>query len=321
MMKLTNKTCLADCLVAVVIGGLMVGSAEAGVPPPVIQGLNGCAIPGTGVGTTLLYGGWWTPTPLSNIGNFTVGPQDCYDYSFINGTGRQVGLFNGYPPNGSIVIEQNDGQYLITYYIAGNATFQNGQRFIQVYPRQALIYTSTGAAIYAHLMSGTAPSANTSVSDGFTLALGDGIEAQVVTLSGPSSSADTLTLADIPDGHKEAILFTNTITSLTVNAPTVNTGTITQSGTTMTVASITGQPALQVGNVISGSGFTAETITALGTGVGGTGNYTVSQSQTIGSATAYTATYGIGGAALSAIAAVNTSVEYMRVGGTLQRLR
>lgn len=56
-------------------------------------------------------------------------------------------------------------------------------------------------------------------------------------------------------------------------------------GTTLTV-SAAGTPGLAVGQPISGSGVTAGTyITALGTGTGGVGTYTVSASQTVSSTT------------------------------------
>lgn len=59
-------------------------------------------------------------------------------------------------------------------------------------------------------------------------------------------------------------------------------------GTTLTVTAVT-SGTLKVGSVLSGSGVTAgTTITALGTGTGGTGTYTVSASQNV-SSTAITA--------------------------------
>lgn len=65
------------------------------------------------------------------------------------------------------------------------------------------------------------------------------------------------------------------------------TGTI--STTTLTVSAVS-NGALAVGQVISGSGVTAgTTITALGTGTGGAGTYTINVSQTVGSPTAMTA--------------------------------
>lgn len=55
------------------------------------------------------------------------------------------------------------------------------------------------------------------------------------------------------------------------------------SGTTLTVSAISAG-SLQVGQTIAGAGVTGgTTITALGTGVGGTGTYTVSASQTVAS--------------------------------------
>lgn len=57
------------------------------------------------------------------------------------------------------------------------------------------------------------------------------------------------------------------------------------SGTTLTVSAVA-SGVLYVGQTISGSGVTAgTTITALGTGTGGTGTYTVSASQTVSSTT------------------------------------
>lgn len=61
------------------------------------------------------------------------------------------------------------------------------------------------------------------------------------------------------------------------------------STTTLTVASISAG-AISVGQLITGTGVTPGTyITALGTGKGGTGTYTISISQTIGASTALTA--------------------------------
>lgn len=59
--------------------------------------------------------------------------------------------------------------------------------------------------------------------------------------------------------------------------------------TTLTVSAVAAG-SLQVGSLISGAGVTPGTyITALGTGLGGTGTYTINNSQTVGSATAMTA--------------------------------
>ena len=59
------------------------------------------------------------------------------------------------------------------------------------------------------------------------------------------------------------------------------------SGTTLTVASVT-SGTLYVGQTIQGAGITTQTIiTALGTGTGGAGTYTVNNSQTVASITMY----------------------------------
>jgi len=69
------------------------------------------------------------------------------------------------------------------------------------------------------------------------------------------------------------------------NVGAVVTGAI--AGTTLTVSAVT-SGTLYIGQTIQGTGVTANTmITALGTGSGGTGTYTVSTSQTVASTTLY----------------------------------
>lgn len=59
----------------------------------------------------------------------------------------------------------------------------------------------------------------------------------------------------------------------------------TQSGTTLTVTNVTrAVGGLRVGMTVSGVGFTTKVITALGTGTGGVGTYTVSASETVSTA-------------------------------------
>jgi hypothetical protein len=96
-----------------------------------------------------------------------------------------------------------------------------------------------------------------------------------VNLPGPANLGDLVTYDPL----------TGNLNSIT---PTTKfTGTI--STTTLTVSAVSaGQ--LAVGQTISGTGVTPGTIiTALGTGTGYTGTYTISVSQTVGSATAMTA--------------------------------
>jgi hypothetical protein len=79
-----------------------------------------------------------------------------------------------------------------------------------------------------------------------------------------------------------------TVPSEQMNSATVGavvTGSI--SGTTLTVSAVT-SGTLFVGQTIQGSGVTVQTIiTALGTGTGGAGTYTVNNSQTVSSTTLY----------------------------------
>jgi hypothetical protein len=66
------------------------------------------------------------------------------------------------------------------------------------------------------------------------------------------------------------------------NATNVFTGSI--SGTTLTVSAFTSGPGVSNGDVVSGNGVTSNTkISGFGTGVGGTGTYTVDTSQTFAS--------------------------------------
>lgn len=93
--------------------------------------------------------------------------------------------------------------------------------------------------------------------------------------------------ADIGD---KVVYNTTTGALSAVPATTVFTGTIDDgaapgAGTVLTVTAVT-QGTIAVGQIISGTGITAGTrITALGTGTGGTGTYTVSISQEVASTT------------------------------------
>lgn len=84
------------------------------------------------------------------------------------------------------------------------------------------------------------------------------------------------------------INLSQTVSSEQMNSATVGavvTGSI--SGTTLTVSAVT-SGTLYVGQTIQGSGVTVQTIiTALGTGTGGAGTYTVNYSQTVSSTTLY----------------------------------
>lgn len=82
-----------------------------------------------------------------------------------------------------------------------------------------------------------------------------------------------------------AFIAPGTSGNLLTSAASVAVVTATISATTMTVSAVT-SGTLSIGQTISGTGVTGgTTITALGTGTGGTGTYTVSASQTVSSTT------------------------------------
>ena len=89
--------------------------------------------------------------------------------------------------------------------------------------------------------------------------------------------------ADIAAGAVTQAKRSEQLTLETAKTYATFTGSI--SGTTLTVTAVSAGT-IQIGQVISGTGVTAgTTITALGTGTGGTGTYTVSASQTVASTT------------------------------------
>ena len=129
------------------------------------------------------------------------------------------------------------------------------------------------------------------------------------TATGAATFSSTMYVANLATFNNNVTIGASTTNSLTLNAATIvapssltisSTGalriplgtdaqrpdasfTASISGTTMTV---TGSPVgtLSVGNIINGTGVASGTaITALGTGTGGTGTYTVNNSQTVSS--------------------------------------
>lgn len=102
----------------------------------------------------------------------------------------------------------------------------------------------------------------------------------ITNLKNPSSASNNVTLN--ADGTT-TLTPSNIIKSGTALTYATFTGSI--SGTTLTVTAVSAGT-IQIGQVISGTGVTAgTTITALGTGIGSTGTYTVNTSQTVASTT------------------------------------
>lgn len=138
------------------------------------------------------------------------------------------------------------------------------------------------AAVFTGVVSGTTLTVS-SVKSG-TLAVGQHFfavgalqETVITALGSGSGGTGTYTL-----GLSQTIASSQMYTS---SAGAIVTAAIT--GTTLTVASVT-SGTLYVGQTIQGAGITTQTIiTALGTGTGGAGTYTVNNSQTIASITMY----------------------------------
>jgi hypothetical protein len=138
------------------------------------------------------------------------------------------------------------------------------------------------AAVFTGVVSGTTLTV-TSIKSG-TLAVGQHFfavgalqETVITALGSGSGGTGTYTL-----GLSQTIASSQMYTS---SPGAVVTAAI--SGTTLTVASVA-SGTLYVGQTIQGAGITTQTIiTALGTGTGGAGTYTVNNSQTIASITMY----------------------------------
>lgn len=135
-----------------------------------------------------------------------------------------------------------------TIITAGNAT-NNGASLLSAADGELEIKTGTGAGT-------TAISINAS---------------QAVAMSGALAVTGNLTVTGTTNIIKSGTAVTTTTTSFT--------GATTGISTTLTASSVTGT--IQVGQVIAGTNIAAgTTITALGTGTGGAGTYTISPAST-----------------------------------------
>lgn len=103
-----------------------------------------------------------------------------------------------------------------------------------------------------------------------------------VTIDGTVDTSSSISLT-AATSFSDAAQIINT--ALAVNGPTAASVTGAISGTTLTVSAVS-SGTLSVGQQVTGAGITSDTyITALETGTGGTGTYTVSQTQTVSSET------------------------------------
>lgn len=148
--------------------------------------------------------------------------------------------------------------------------------------RYAWFISSPSAAVFTGSISGTTLTV-TAITNG-TIAAGQSLFGVGVT------SETVITALGTGTGGigTYTINLSQTVASRQMNSAAVGaivTGSIT--GTTLTVTAVT-SGTLYVGQTIQGTGVTALTIiTALGTGSGGAGTYTVSTSQTVSSTTLY----------------------------------
>ncbi len=156
------------------------------------------------------------------------------------------------------------------------------------------VYIVDGSNRYTWFISSPSSAVFTGSISGTTLtvtAITNGTIAAGQSLFGVGVTAETVITA-LGSGTggigTYTINLSQTVTSRQMNSTTVGarvTGSIT--ATTLTVTAVT-SGTLYVGQTIQGTGVTALTIiTALGTGSGGAGTYTVSTSQTVSSTTLY----------------------------------
>lgn len=140
-------------------------------------------------------------------------------------------------------------------------------------PAALLFSQYPAAAVGAYLRGGSMTAVTLAQLQAFTPGTitltidGAAVTSGTITLSGATSFSNAAALLQTAIGHYDAVV-TGAIASTTLTVSAVASGT------------------LAIGQTISGAGVTPGTvITALGTGTGGTGTYTVSPSQTASSTT------------------------------------
>lgn len=194
-------------------------------------------------------------------------------------------------------------------------TYFNGFEGSPIKPAQVLFAQYPSAAVPAYLRGGNVSAISLTDLQAITGTL-------IVTIDGTEVTTASLDLSSAVSFSSAAALIETAIG----HYDAVFTGTI--AGTTLTVSAVA-SGALAVGQVISGAGVTAGTkITALGTGTGGTGTYTVDTSQTASSTTisagkakvaydsvsgAFTITAGTPGAASAITACAGTAAAALKL--------
>lgn len=192
-----------------------------------------------------------------------------------NGTRTPIGTVPSFPSAAAVAAYYGPAS---PEAAAANVYFQ-GFQGSHVLPAAMLFAQYNQSAVPAFLRGGSLASMTLTQLQGLSGSL-------TVVADGYTYTAASVNLSSATSFSSGATLLQ---TGLNGSLPTAGVviGSIT--GTTLTVTAVT-SGALQVGNVLSGTGVTAGTkITAFLTGTGGTGTYTVSASQTVTS-TSITAT-------------------------------
>ena len=216
---------------------------------------------GAGDGLNTLFG------PLNSAYNTN---KLYYSSDIPSGGGAAAGQFVG---QNALVVVENVLQLSGTNYTVVASPSVGGETYTPTVSQAA----TTGATTlyFSTSLIGTGTSSSGSIS--FTGFISNG--------SAPSGTAGTtLTVVSGSAPTTGQTLSNNGVTAgTTIVAANVSSFTGYTSGTTLTVTSITSS-IITLGMIITGSNMTAGTyISALGTGVGGAGNYTLSTSQGVAS--------------------------------------
>jgi microcystin-dependent protein len=210
--------------------------------------------------------------------------------AFVQANGVPAGVINMWPTNtaptswllctGSAVSRTTyAGLFAVigtTFGVGDGTTTFNLPNYVNRMPFGANVTTTASVTGTINGATSTASSISTT-----TLTVGGtvtGTFAVGQTISGTGVTAGT-TITALGTGTGGAGTYTVSVSQ------TVSSTAITASGTTLTVSAV-GSGTLLVGQVLTGTGITADTrIIALGTGTGGVGTYTVNISQTVASTT------------------------------------
>jgi len=241
----------------------------------------------------------------------------------VSGSNGLNKTFTSFTQNGGMFAAFNSGGSQsgknITVLITGNITTENGANALNAGLWTSMTISPSGGAERTIAGNVSAPMIKFNGADKVII---DGLNSAgnslTITNFSPTSGASAIqfindatnntvtncTIQGASSSSASGVIFfstgpstgndNNTISNNTISGPStgaVVTGTI--SGTTLTVAGVT-SGVLQVGSTLSSSSNTAINgiVTALGTGKGGTGTYTISVSQFVSSVTTITATAG-----------------------------